>query len=38
LAEPHNHRVNTAEQAIQTFKHRFIGALGTTDSKFPIQM
>jgi hypothetical protein len=38
LVEPHNHRVNTAERAIQTFKHRFIGALGTTDSKFPIQL
>ena len=31
LVEPHNHRVNAAERAIQTFKNRFIGALGTTD-------
>ena len=38
LVEPHNHRVNAAERAIQTFKNRFIGALGTTDSKFPIQL
>ena len=38
LVEPHNHRVNAAERAIQTFKNRFIGALGTTDSEFPIQL
>jgi hypothetical protein len=38
LVEPHNHRVNAAERAIQTFKNQFIGALGTTDSKFPIQL
>ncbi len=34
LAEPHNHRVNAAEQAIQTFKNRFLGTLGTTDSRW----
>jgi hypothetical protein len=38
LVEPHNHRVNAAKQAIQTFKNQFIGALGTTDSEFPIQL
>ncbi len=38
LVEPHNHRVNAAEHAIQTFKNRFIGALGTTDADFPIQL
>jgi hypothetical protein len=38
LVEPHNQRVNAAEQAIQTFKNRFIGALGTTGSGFPIQL
>jgi hypothetical protein len=38
LVEPHNHRVNAAERAIQTFKNRFIGALGTTDTEFPIQL
>jgi hypothetical protein len=38
LVEPHNHRVNAMEQAIQTFKNRFIGTLGTTDSEFPIQL
>jgi hypothetical protein len=35
LAEPHTHRVNAAELAIQTCKNRFIGTLGTTDSEFP---
>jgi len=38
LVEPHNHRVNTAERAIQTFKNRFIGTLGTTDADFPLQL
>ncbi len=38
LVEPHNHCVNAAERAIQTFKNRFIGALGTTDSDFPVQL
>jgi hypothetical protein len=38
LVEPHNHRVNVAECAIQTFKNQFIGALGTTDVDFPIQL
>jgi hypothetical protein len=38
LFEPGNHRVNTAKQAIQTFKKQFIGALGTTDVDFPIQL
>ena len=36
--EPHNHRVNAAKRAIQTFKNCFIGALGTTDSDFPVQL
>jgi hypothetical protein len=38
LVEPHNHRVNAAKHAIQTFKNCFIGALGTTDVDFPIQL
>jgi hypothetical protein len=38
LVEPHNHRVNAAERAIQTFKNRFIDSLGTTDSEFPVQL
>ena len=38
LVEPHNHRVNTAERAIQTFKDHFISALAMTDSYFPLQL
>jgi hypothetical protein len=34
----HNHRFNAVEHAIQTIKNRFIGALGTTDVDFPIQL
>ncbi len=36
--EPGNHPVNATEQAIQTFKNRFISTLGTTDVDFPIQL
>jgi hypothetical protein len=38
LIKPGNHRINAAEQAIQTFKNRFISTLGTTDVDFPIQL
>jgi hypothetical protein len=38
LAEPHNHRINTAERAIQTFNNCFIGALGTVNANFPIHL
>jgi hypothetical protein len=38
LVEPHNHRVNAAEHAIQTFKDHFISALTTTDSELPLQL
>jgi hypothetical protein len=38
IIKPGNHRINAAERAIQTFKNRFIGALGTTDVDFPIQV
>jgi len=38
LVEPHNHRVNTAERAIQTFKDAFIAALATTGRDFPLQL
>ncbi len=38
LVEPHNHRMNAAERAIQTFKDAIIVALATTDSKFPLQL
>jgi hypothetical protein len=38
LVEPHNHRLNAAERAIQTFKDACIAALATTDSDFPLQL
>ncbi len=38
LVEPHNHRVNAAERAIQTFKDACILALATTDCDFPLQL
>ncbi len=38
LVEPHNHRVNAARRAIQTFKDAFIAALATTDQDFPLQL
>ncbi len=38
LVEPHNHRVNAAERAIQTFKDAFIAALATTDINFSLQL
>jgi hypothetical protein len=38
LVKPHNHRVNAAELAIQTFKDEFIAALATTDVDFPLQL
>ena len=38
LVEPHNHRVNAAERAIQTFKNHFIAGLATVDPKFPLQL
>jgi hypothetical protein len=38
LVEPHNHRVNAAKCAIQTFKDVFIAALATTHSELPLQL
>jgi hypothetical protein len=38
LIDTHNHCINAAERAIQMFKNWFIGALGTTDANFPIQL
>ena len=38
VVEPHNHWVNAAKRAIQTFKDAFIVALATTDSEFPLQL
>jgi hypothetical protein len=35
LVEPHNHRVNAAERAIQTFKNHMIAGLSTCDALFP---
>jgi hypothetical protein len=38
VIKPHNHRINAAKQAIQTFKAAFIAALATTDSTFLLQL
>jgi hypothetical protein len=38
LVEPHNHRMNAVERAIQTFKDAFIAVLATTDSDCPLQL
>ncbi len=38
LIKPHNHHVNAAERAIQTFKNAFIAALATTNRDFPLQL
>jgi hypothetical protein len=38
LVKPHNHHVNAAERAIQTFKDAFIAALATTHSDFLLQL
>eukprot|EP00978_Attheya_sp_CCMP212_P012781 scaffold31961_cov29-Attheya_sp.AAC.1 len=35
LVEPHNHRVNAAERAIQTFKNHTIAGLSIVDEEFP---
>ena len=35
LVEPHNHRANNAEQAVQTFKNHLIAGLCTYDGNFP---
>jgi hypothetical protein len=38
LVEPHNHQMNAAKSAIQTYKDAFIAALATIDREFPIQL
>ncbi len=38
LIEPHNHRVNAAERAIQTFKNHFIAGLSIGDERFPTML
>ncbi len=38
VVKPHNHWINAAERAIQTFKAAFIAALAKRDSTFPLQL
>jgi hypothetical protein len=38
FVEPHNHRVNAAERAIQMFKNHFISGLCSTDRDWPLQL
>ena len=38
FVEPHNHRVNAAERAIQTWKSHLISGLCTTDNNWPLQL
>ncbi|KAL7461179.1 hypothetical protein ACHAXS_002716 [Conticribra weissflogii] len=38
IVKPHNHQVNAAVRAIQTFKDHFIARLCTTDKQFLIQL
>jgi hypothetical protein len=38
LVPTHNHRANTAEQAIATFKEHFIAALATVNQLCPLQL
>ena len=36
LVEPHNHRLNAAERAIQTFKNHLIAGLSICNASFPL--
>ncbi len=38
VVEPHNHHVNAAERAIQTFKDAYIATLAKIDRDFPLQL
>ncbi len=38
IVKPHNHQVNAAVRAIQTFKDHFIARLYMTDKQFLIQL
>jgi hypothetical protein len=38
LVEPNNHRVNTAERAVRTFKNHFIAGLCSTHPNFPVTL
>jgi hypothetical protein len=35
---PGMHRINAAEQAIQTFQNHFIATMCTTDKAFPLML
>jgi restriction endonuclease len=38
LVDPHVHRQNATEQAIQTFKHHFVAILCATEKQFPLHL
>ena len=38
LEPPHNHRINTSERDIQTFKNNFVAGLAPVDNIFPIYL
>ena len=38
FVEPHNHRVNATERAMQSFKDHLISGFCCTDSKWPLQL
>ena len=38
FVKPHNHCINAAERAIQTFKKHFVSGLCTTNINFPLQL
>ena len=38
LVPPHDHRQNTAEKAVQTFKDHFLAVLFRRDAKFPMEL
>ena len=38
FVEPHNHRVNATERAIQTFKNHIISGFCCTDSEWPLHL
>ena len=38
FVEPHQHRVNASERAIQTFKNHFISGLCSAHPQFPLQL
>ena len=38
FVEAHNHKINAAERAIQTFKNHFVAGLCTAHPQFPLQL